>query len=72
MTVKKYFDNRGNLTSVGFDSLEEVFAYQNLNNCLTANQSNEYEIDANCRESIQTSEKFKKFVKNINKNEKKF
>ena len=68
-TVEKHYQN-GQLVSVGFDSLEEVYAYRNINNGLVAKPSNEYVLDPNCKEMIQNSENFKKFIKKINENEK--
>ena len=64
MTVKKYYQN-GKLASIGFDSLEEVFMYNNMNVGLVPKPSSEYEIDPNCKETVQNSEEFKDFKRRI-------
>ena len=62
MTIKKYYQN-GELASIGFDSLEEIFAYRNTSYLLEDIPSNELKLNSEAKEIIHKDPKFKEFVK---------
>lgn len=61
MTIKKNYQN-GKLTFIGFDSLEEIFAYQNHPELLEEVPSNELKLTEKAREEILKNDDFKKFI----------
>lgn len=60
MTIKKYYQN-GKLTSVGFDSLEEIFAFRNKPNILTEDTPTDFHLKDKERAKIHQDPEFKKF-----------
>lgn len=64
MTIKKYYQN-GKLGSVGFDSLEEVFAYRNNLDLLEVIPSNESKLKDDAKELIYKDPKFKEFMEKM-------
>lgn len=66
MTIKKTYQN-GKLVYVGFDSLEEIFAYKNNLDLLEDVPSHELELKEGAKEIIRKNPKFKKFVEENNK-----
>lgn len=67
MTTKKYYQN-GKLTSVGFDTLEEVYAYQH-NIGIKEIPSNEFKLEE--PEKIRKLPDFLKWKEKIEKSDEK-
>ncbi len=60
MTLKKWYQ-KGKLVSIGFDTLEEIFAYQNNPDLLEDIPSHESKLKEGAREIIYKDPKFKEF-----------
>jgi len=64
MTIKKYYQ-KGKLVSVGFDSLKEVFVYQNNPDLLEEIPSNELILKEGLGKAINDDPEYKKFRKSL-------
>lgn len=64
MTIKKYYQN-GKLASIGFDSLEEVYAYRKGLSDLEEVPSNELELNEGAKKRIQDLKDFQDFYDKI-------